>query len=282
MALPLLVLLAYCSGPNNTQTSATNGYDSTAPASSMGSASDTGMSMTATATTAYNDSFLSTTTSYNSINNPLPSDTSDLMYRHFQRVNGQNWTWDMNYPGFDRPAAGSYNAAINGNWKMMITPQLVSAWKRDNSQELWSSGYAFDGTYIGAGNTYVSASESFGTTDSAATGAGTTANTMDVNSINYKAANGNMYQLPYLNLYLDNSSFTGFTGCNAISGRVSVSGNSLRFLNTTPATNVDCMGGFDQQAFLSMLSKIDSYAFVGDELQLMQGNQVLLSFKRTN
>lgn len=430
MVLPLAVLLAYCSGPNNTQTTTDtdmNGTSSSVSASSTGtntsanaevanastSSSDISDVNTNTGTinnsttTQPTDMGTASTNSSRAINttSPLPTDTTDPMYQHFQRVNGQNWTWDMNYPGYDRPTAGSYNAAINGNWQLEMTPELVSAWRQDNSRSLWSSGYAYNGTYLGTGsNTYLSASESFNTRDqsnlntqgsvqvngSASAGTvssnnnsasthglnntasgnasvanemngstsssttmngsttvtgsanannpgasigtnsnglgnassglpGTTSGTspmssgsttingstnvngtitgntgtsststdlstgsanMDVNSVNYNAANGNLYQLPKFNLYLDNGSFTGYTGCNSISGRVNVSGTSLQFLNTTPSTNIDCMGGFDQNVFLDILRRVDSYAYVGDELQLLQGNQVLLRFKR--
>ncbi|HEX6914498.1 MAG TPA: META domain-containing protein, partial [Chitinophagaceae bacterium] len=354
----------------------------------------------------------------------IPQDTTVPMYQHWQRTNARYWTWDMDYPGYERPVAGSYNAAINGNWQLVMTPELVTAWRPDNSRSLW----------VHDGNTYLSASESFNTrssnqsgtadvntgttatgtttmngsttvdgtasgsvidkslnsaatkdgalsstydpesnqnprgsvnpTGSEATGtsstnaAGTvssnqsatthglnnnasgnatvanqmnggtsgspanttvsanaavtgttgtnvqgsvgvngsvgatgstsvtgttgTTGTLDVNSINYNAYNGNIYQLPKFNLYLDNGSFTGYTGCNSISGRVAVSGNSLHFLNTTPSTMIECMGGFDESVLVDMLRRVDSYEYVGDELHLMQGNQVLMKFKKSS
>lgn len=418
MVLPLAVLLAYCSGPNNTQTTTDtdmNGTSGSVSASTTGTTTDvststeSGVSATTGTTSAAITGTTSTTqdgtdahkadiiasASASNSNNTVNIDPSDPMYQHFQRVNGQSWTWDMNYPGYDRPTAGTYNAAVNGNWQLVMTPELVSAWRGDNSRSLWSSGYAYDGRYLG-GNTYLSASESFntrssdlngsasvqvngssnagtlssssttsstsslnnnasansstanqmngststtntttdqpisgtsattGTTAAAITGSGsattettsgsvsssagvnasssatvsgstdvnsnvsgstsstlngTTAN-MDVNSVNYNAANGNLYQMPKFNLYLDNGSFTGYTGCNSVSGRVSVSGNSLRFLNTEPSTSIDCLGGLDQTVLLDLLRRVDSYSYVGDELQLMQGNQVLLRFKK--
>jgi hypothetical protein len=42
------------------------------------------------------------------------------------------------------------------------------------------------------------------------------------------------------------------------------------------------MGGLDESVLLDMLKRIDSYSYVGDELQLMQGSQVLLRFKKGN
>jgi len=438
MVLPLALLLAYCSGPNNTQqTNTETNTDATASTTTTTSQADM-----ATASTDVSDVNTNTTTvttddmnhadrtvgtvtvdHSTSVINPIPNDPNDPMYQFWQRTNGQYWTYDYNYPGYNRPTA--YNTAINGDWQLIMTPELVTAWRTDDSRTLW----------LREGNTYVSASETFNTrTDINAMSTGTmnanattntningaatlngqysstfdpqsenniasksnagtvtvngsnsagtissnnssastaglnnnasananTANrmngstgttvtttspvtspanpgvtisansnststtnglgtaqvngtatgtlsthssgtmnatttmdpamnsttavqgTMDVNSINYQAYNGNMYQMPKFNLYLDNGSFTGYTGCNGISGRVEVTGNSLRFMNTTPSTAIDCMGGFDEKALVEMLKRVDAYTYVGDELQLMQGNQVLLRFKKNS
>lgn len=393
IVLPLAILLAYCSGPNNTQTTDTEMNDPAGVASTSGTTStnstlanntattydeiykvnqttggtatttDTGITSssatetTTMATTTTGTTTIGTTTTDNrdlGATDVIPSDTTDPMYQHWQRTNARHWTWDMDYPGYDRPVAGTYNSAINGSWQLVMTPELASAWLPDNSRSLW----------LGSGDTYLSASESFnnrdvsgsanlnnninasgslnsglnnnasanaatanqlnagtttgtvsgsagvsgttgttgvtsgttgtvsgtaGITDSSAATTGISANvdgslgttgTVDVNSISYNAYNGNMYQMPKFNLYLDNGSFTGYTGCNGISGRVEVTGTGLRFLNTTPGTDIDCLGGFDENVLLDMLRRVDSYAYVGDELQLLQGNQVLLRFRK--
>jgi heat shock protein HslJ len=316
MVLPLAVMLAYCSGPNNTQTTEEtdlNGTSNSVTASTTtttdATASTTDVNDVNTNTTTVSSTSVDITTD-NTSRDVSTIDMNDPMIQHFERVNKGSWTWDMNYPGYDRPVAGSYNAAVTGNWQLAMTPDLVSAWRQDNSQSLWSSGYAYNGAYLG-GNTYLSASESFNTRSNSTLNSGlnnnasanssvanqmngnTTVNSgsttdasvssgsvLDVNSISYNAANGNMYQLPKFNLYLDNGSFTAYTGCNAISGRVEVSGTSLRFLNTTPSTNIDCLGGLDQNVLLDLLRRVDSYAYVNDELQLMQGSQVLLKLNK--
>jgi heat shock protein HslJ len=423
MVLPLAILLAYCSGPNNTQTTDTD-VDATSTSASTTATTDmaTTSSDVSDATTTISSATLSgtdtgtntTSTSTNTSAQGISAsgnslmDPNDPMYQHWQRTNAQHWTYDMDYPGYDRPIAGSYNTAVNGNWQLVMTPELVTAWRQDNSRSLWTNG----------SNTYVSASESFntqndvnatssingtanlkGTTTNSATSSGnpvyndgatipgstttgtqgsvqvngstnaatlssgtnaathgqnnnasanatvanqmnggtanSSANTtvssntnttsgtntgttgvngsasgtvgstgstninagtsmngttglnnttvaMDVNSISYNAANGNMYQLPKFNLFLDNGSFTGYTGCNGISGRVEVTGTSIRFLNTNTSTAIDCMGGLDETVLLDILKRVDSYTYVGDELQLMQGSQVLLKFKKTD
>lgn len=284
MVLPLAILLTYCSGPNNTQTTdmdvdATTTSPSTAATTDdlVSNSSEASVATTTASTTSTDDatSTLVTTT--------IPHDPNDPMYQHWQRTNAQHWTYDMDYPGFNRPVAGSYNSAVNGNWQLVMVPELITAWRQDNSRSLWMNGT----------NTYLSASESFNTKDNVNTNEGAVTDSMnatsglnnavtemDVNSINYNAANGNMYQLPKFNLFLDNGSFTGYTGCNGISGRVEVTGTSLRFLNTNTSTAIECMGGLDQSVLLDLLKRIDSYAYVGEELQLMQGNQVLLRFKK--
>jgi heat shock protein HslJ len=154
-----------------------------------------------------------------------------------------------------------------------MTPELVSAWKKDNSVALFRNRSM-------SGDTYLSASESFNTTTGLDNTTSATATVADVNSVNYNAANGNLYQVPRFNLFLDNGTFVGYTGCNNISGRVEVTGTGLKFLNTSPSSAVECMGGLDQAVFLDMLNRIDSYTYVDGELQLMQGSQVLLRFKK--
>jgi heat shock protein HslJ len=274
IVLPLAFLLA-CSGPNNTQTTESEMDATTLSASTTTTTDD--LATTSTDVTDVNTNVTTVTTDNSSIAaetaiSPIPSDTTDPMYQHWQRTNAHSWTWDLNYPGYNRPLAGTYNAAVNGNWQLVMTPELVSAWKKDNSVALWRSRSL-------TGNTYISASESFNTTNglNTNTSGGTLA---DVNSVNYNAANGNLYQVPRFNLFLDNGTFVGYTGCNNISGRVEVTGTGLRFLNTTPSSAVECMGGLDQSVFLDMLNRIDSYTYVNGELQLMQGNQVLLRFSK--
>jgi heat shock protein HslJ len=263
-ALPLAILLAYCSGPNNTQTTTDTDIDATASTTTTTTVSD---EVATTTTVNHSDRTIGDVTVDHSTSvlvDPIPDDPNDPMYQHWQRTNAQYWTYDYDYPGYVRPT-GAYNSAISGNWTLNMTPSLATAWRTDGSN----------------GDTYLSASESFNTTTGASTTEDATVTTVvDVNSINYRAYNGNMYQMPTLNIYLDNGSFTGYTGCNAISGRLEVSGNNIRFLNLAPSTAIECMGGFDQSALLDLLRRVDSYAYVGEELQLMQGNEVLLTLKK--
>jgi heat shock protein HslJ len=306
MVLPLTILLAYCSGPNNTQTTTDEEtIDATTTASTDNSNTNTtDVGVTTTTDEATTDASTNTTT-VSSVTTPVadinvttqhdmsnPFDVNDPMYQHFVRTNGQYWTYDYNTLT-GAPLAGTYDVTLNGDWALQMTPELTTAWRTDNSFDLWRSSVGLNTTAATSdvsynneqmlfGDTYISASESFDVRDSSSVSedVSTAATIADVSTINYRAANGNMYLMPRFNLYLDNGSFTGYTGCNNISGKVHVSGTTLHFLNTSPSTAIDCMGGFSEQAFLDMLKKVDSYTYVNNELQLMQGSQVLLKFKR--
>jgi len=114
------------------------------------------------------------------------------------------------------------------------------------------------------------------TTDSA------TAGTNADNAIPYplKAVNGNNFILPTLNMYIDNGSFTAYTGCNSAVGNIVVNGTSLKFEEASPLSNVECIGGFDQSAFIDRLRRADSYDVVDNQFRLKQGDQVLMVFAK--
>ena len=94
------------------------------------------------------------------------------------------------------------------------------------------------------------------------------------------AVNGNKFMLPTLNMYIDNGSFTAFTGCNSAIGNIVVNGSSLHFDEASPSTNVECIGGFDQSAFIDRLRRADSYDVVNNQFRLKQGDQVLMVFSK--
>jgi heat shock protein HslJ len=78
-------------------------------------------------------------------------------------------------------------------------------------------------------------------------------------------------------------SFTGYTGCNNITGRfISNGGNSISFQNPTPSTRLECQGGLNEEAFISALRRANSYAVNNYQLQLMEGSNVLLVFSKNS
>jgi heat shock protein HslJ len=108
------------------------------------------------------------------------------------------------------------------------------------------------------------------------TTAGTTAPSTVDNTKNYlMAVNGNMFQLPKLNLYLQNGTFTGYTGSNQLVGTLKVNGTQIHFDETVPSTNISLPGGFSQAAFMERLARVDSYDVTDGQLRLKQGNEVL-------
>lgn len=96
------------------------------------------------------------------------------------------------------------------------------------------------------------------------------------------AVNGNNYLLPSLNLHIDNGSFTAYTGCNNALGTIVVNGTSFRFEEASPLTSVECIGGFDQAAFMDRLRRADSYDVENNQFRLKQGDQVLMVFAKSN
>lgn len=152
------------------------------------------------------------------------------------------------------------------------------------SQSTATTGSGSTGTMGSGGVSGVSAST---TSDNMATSA-TTATASDINTQgtsspstasntkNYlMAVNGNMFQTPRLNLFLQNGTFVGYTGSNQLVGTLKVNGTQLRFDPTIPSTNMSLNGGFSQTAFMERLARVDSYDINEGQLRLKQGNEVL-------
>jgi heat shock protein HslJ len=216
----------------------------------------------------------------------------------------------------------SHSVALNGQWQLVMTPELGTAGLQDASKNNSTGSPAGAGNISGNTNRSAGMNGSANTSGSTAgtnlnSGSGTTGSNMgaagsagtsgstnmsgstnaasnstansqgmnasgNMNGNNNNSASGNNYRMPRLNLHIDNGTFTGYTGCNSIMGHFSAtSGNSIKFNNPNPSTAMACSGGFDEAAFLDRLRRVDSYAIVADQLQLKQGNQVLLSFSRT-
>ena len=96
-----------------------------------------------------------------------------------------------------------------------------------------------------------------------------------------QGANYHIPQRPSINFYGSNDTYSGFTGCNKISGRYSVTGtNSITFKNATPSTKMVCIGDFDETEFVNTLQRVTSFKSVDGQLQLMEGDKVLLVFAK--
>lgn len=86
---------------------------------------------------------------------------------------------------------------------------------------------------------------------------------------------------PGINFYGSNETFSGFTGCNKYSGRYTVKGKDTISLQSTAAsTKMVCIGDYDEEAFLQALKRVNSFKAVNGQLELLEGNKVLLVFSR--
>lgn len=97
-------------------------------------------------------------------------------------------------------------------------------------------------------------------------------------------AQGDKYhypEKPFLNLFGSNETFSGFTGCNRIAGRYALRGNDgITFSHSAPSTRMVCIGDYDEKEFFSALKRVNRYKSTGSQLQLMDGDDVVLVFGR--
>jgi len=140
------------------------------------------------------------------------------------------------------------------------------------------SGSGSTGT-MGSGGTSAASTTTTDNTENASSDMSNQATTSAQSASNTKnylmAVNGNMFQAPRLNLYLQNGTFVGYTGSNQLVGTLKVDGTQLHFDQTMPSTNMSAMGGFSQAAFMERLGRVDSYDITDGQLRLKQGNEVL-------
>ena len=96
------------------------------------------------------------------------------------------------------------------------------------------------------------------------------------------ASDTNWARHPFINLNLEDRSFSGNSGCNSIRGKFTVSNeNYIAFDKNFVSTKMACPGSFEK-SFLSALLKINRYTINKDELELGQGEIVLMKLKRGN
>jgi heat shock protein HslJ len=129
------------------------------------------------------------------------------------------------------------------------------------------------------------------TTTSTETVNGTTRTTTSVDIVREKEAritppqssNPNMHvpEAPSIRFFGSNETVSGFTGCNKFSGRFTQTGsNSISFQNVNPSTKMVCIGSYDENAFMNLLRRVNSFRSTGGRIELMNGNDVLLVFSR--
>lgn len=85
--------------------------------------------------------------------------------------------------------------------------------------------------------------------------------------------------LPWMSIMVDALSFNGSTGCNSMSGDVSVSGDKINFSRVV-TTRMACEKG-DEAGFLKAINTADNYTIENNMLYLKSGSIVLAVFKKT-
>ncbi|GEO08580.1 META domain-containing protein [Segetibacter aerophilus] len=85
---------------------------------------------------------------------------------------------------------------------------------------------------------------------------------------------------PSISFYGANETFSGFTGCNKYSGRYRITGNKILLLNGAASTKMVCLGEYDEQDYLNSLKRINAFRANNGKLELLNGNDVVLTFSR--
>jgi len=167
------------------------------------------------------------------------------------------------------------NGNSNASGSLNGTTGMNSAnWNNSNNASGTTSGN-MNGSMSANGNMNGNANMSTGMNDNGSMNSG---NGMQQAQI---TLNTNTPIQPYIHLYGSNGSFVGYTGCNRISGFISGTGsNSIHFDNSNPATAIPCMGGNDEQAFINALQRVNAYSISNGQLQLMDGNNVVMTFSK--
>jgi heat shock protein HslJ len=83
---------------------------------------------------------------------------------------------------------------------------------------------------------------------------------------------------PSISFFGANETFSGFTGCNKYSGRYKITGSKILLLDGAASTRMVCLGEYDEQAYLDSLKRINTFRADNGRLELMNGNNVVLTF----
>jgi len=93
------------------------------------------------------------------------------------------------------------------------------------------------------------------------------------------ATDNNWTKAPFIKIDLKDRTFTGNSSCNSMSGKFIISQSYFAFDKNIISTKMACTGNYEN-IFLSALLKINKYTINKDELELGQGEIVLMKFKK--
>ncbi len=87
-------------------------------------------------------------------------------------------------------------------------------------------------------------------------------------------------KLPVLQFNVESHKFLGNTGCNSMEGKFELNGNILSFSEQAILTKNNCQG-YNEEAFISNLIKVNHYRIEKGVLELMVDGAVLSKWVRT-
>ncbi len=93
------------------------------------------------------------------------------------------------------------------------------------------------------------------------------------------ASDNNWSVAPFVNINEKEKIFTGNSGCNNISGKFTIDASYISFDKNIISAKMTCRDNYEK-AFLSVLLKVNKYTVTNNELELGQGEIVLMRFKR--
>jgi heat shock protein HslJ len=97
------------------------------------------------------------------------------------------------------------------------------------------------------------------------------------------ASDNNWMKIPFISIDVNNKTFTGNSGCNDIRGKLIINNSYLAFDKNIISTKMACVyarSKNDENSFLAALLKINKFSINKDELELGQGEIVIMKFKR--
>ncbi|HEX8462968.1 MAG TPA: META domain-containing protein, partial [Segetibacter sp.] len=89
-----------------------------------------------------------------------------------------------------------------------------------------------------------------------------------------------MPEKPSISFFGVNETFSGFTGCNKYTGRYKINGNKISLNNPAASTKMVCLGNYDEKTFLNTLASVNSFRSQNGQLELLNGEEVLLVFTK--
>ena len=93
------------------------------------------------------------------------------------------------------------------------------------------------------------------------------------------ASDNKWSNIPMIDINVKDKSFNGSSGCNSISGKFTINESYIAFDKNIISTKMACTNNYEK-SFLAALVKINRYSLTKNELELGQGEIVIMRFKK--